>query len=117
MALPLPTQISNLALLFFGMKFNPKDYREPKHISHSTSFETACRLKISYNIEGIFRSMKYVVKSDSIEIFDWENRKLQTLERDTVILKLTRYTNGERIIEKRFNYEKNKSKFSNGRIY
>lgn len=117
MALPHPTRISDLALSFFGIKFRLKDYRKPKLVSDSTSFKTARRLIISYNIEDLFRSMKYVLKGDSIEIFDWENRKLQTLERDTVILKLTRYTNGDIIIEKRFNYEKNKSKFDDGRIY
>lgn len=101
--------LSNLQLLFWGLKLNLNNYKSEKepNIIDPTSADST--LQIDYNIEHIFNSMKFVVRGDSIEVFDWNSHKLCALKEDTTMLKQTYYKVGNQEYIKRFNFSCDKS--------
>ncbi len=109
--------ITDLSLAIWGLHFSLNDYEVSFALLPVDKENTTGQLQISYNLEDYFRSLKYILKGDSIEILDTMNNKLTTLKEDTAMLKHTRIIVGDKVIDKRFNIERNRSKLNDGTIF
>lgn len=109
-----PAKYSDISMDYFGIDLDLINYQDSTFPISNVSSNTIC---INYDIEMMFSTLKLIAKDDSIEIFDWGNRKIKTMYVDTTQIKMTRFLIEDKIVEKRFNYEQNKHKFHDGRIY
>lgn len=77
--LPNTAFIRDLKLLVLGLDFKLDNYWNSIPYIAQVVTQPKAKMSVYYNLEQILKSMRYVVRGDSMEIYDWKNNKLRTL--------------------------------------
>jgi len=110
------SSISNLDLYILGLQFDLSNYWTSTPYIADDIIKPEANMLVYYDLEQILKSLKFVLKGDSLEVLDWENNPIHVLKKNTSTF-MSFYIEQEdgTTVLKQFNRES--TKLNNYRIY
>ncbi len=75
--------VSDIRMDWFELDLNIENYRSSKPLLDNPKVNSKNVLEVSFNVEDLFRSMKYVLRGDSLKVYDWKNNNCGVIKADT----------------------------------